>query len=441
MRKKIIVGTILLVGVISAVIFVRSDLHRVYLPTASGIMAKQVCSLHFVSGFSHEEARTLYLDPLADDFAGLIFSDIRVSNREVYASIIGLYRQTAVFREGIGCSLVHDGRNFDRTLALPPARDHKPLSIDYFHRASHFDTLALESALNTNFIQSNRNTLAIVVLNKGHLIAERYADGITPATPLHGWSMAKSLTATLAGAMVHRGEIELDEKGIVNNSRLHELTLDHLLRMNTGLDITETSDGWDPNSKMLFTQADMADWASHRDMLHKPGEKWEYMSGNTILAMRAMQNRLGETLDEQLAGLRERVFEPLDIYSAIFETDEAGTLQGSSYMYATAHDWARLGQLYLNRGMAGNERILPENWMDIVTTPTPGSGQGYGLGFWLGRPGAGAPADGFYMSGFQGQVVYIFPDQELVIVRLGATNFTNPGGYTLAADVLDALIY
>ncbi|MGF1670090.1 MAG: serine hydrolase domain-containing protein, partial [Balneolaceae bacterium] len=350
MRKKIIVGTILLVGVISAVFFVRSDLHRVYLPTASGIMAKQVCSLHFVSGFSHEEARTLYLDPLADDFAGLIFSDIRVSNREVYASIIGLYRQTAVFREGIGCSLVHDGRNFDRTLALPPARVHKPLSIDYFHRASHFDTLALESALNTNFIQSNRNTLAIVVLNKGHLIAERYADGITPATPLHGWSMAKSLTATLAGAMVHRGEIELDEKGIVNNSRLHELTLDHLLRMNTGLDITETSDGWDPNSKMLFTQADMADWASHRDMLHKPGEKWEYMSGNTILAMRAMQNRLGETLDEQLAGLRERVFEPLDIYSAIFETDEAGTLQGSSYMYATAHDWARLGQLYLNRG-------------------------------------------------------------------------------------------
>jgi len=251
--------------------------------------------------------------------------------------------------------------------------------------------------------------------------------------------MAKSLTVTLAGTMIYKREIELKEKGILNNPGLNEVTLEHLLGMTSGLDLTETGDGWDPNSRMLFTQSDMAEWASNRKQLHEPGDQWAYMSGNTILAMRAMQNRLGSTLKEQIEEIRRRIFEPLGMHSAILETDEAGTLQGSSYLYATAHDWARLGQLYLDNGKAGNRQIFHEDWVDIVTTPTPGSRGGYGLGFWLGSPGSGAPAKGFYMSGFQGQVVYIFPENKLVIVRLGATNFVNPGIYTLAEDVIAAL--
>jgi CubicO group peptidase (beta-lactamase class C family) len=437
MKKIIILASIILASVIT---YVFSDIHRIYLPTASGIMAKQMCSLHFISGFDHEQGRALYLDPLAGDFADLIYSDINQPLKEVRASIIGLYKQTAVYREGIGCSLIHDGGKFDRSLRLPQKTEFKPLHIDHTHRNTNFDVVALDSAIEANFSKSYRNTLAIAVMHKGRLVAEKYAVGISPETPLHGWSMAKSMTATLAGTMIHRGEIDLVEKGILGIPDLQEINLNHLLRMTSGLNLTENEAGWDPNSQMLFTKSDMAKWAMQQNFLQNPGEEWSYMSGNTILAMRAMQNRLGSTLKEQLYGLRERVFEPLEMHSAIIETDEAGTFQGSSYMYATAHDWARLGQLYLDNGTVGEKRIIPENWVDIVKTPTPGSGQGYGLGFWLGRSGAGAPAEGIYMSGFQGQVVYIFPKEELVIVRLGATNYADPGGYSLADDILNSMV-
>jgi len=442
MKRRVLVTIIIIFFSLSAIIFLRSKLHRIYLPAASGIVAKQVCSLHFISGFSHKQARSYYLDPLAGDFANLIFSTINARVKKVRATILGLYPQTAVFRRGIGCSLIHDGSDFDRNTGLSPLPPYNTLKINYTHRAAHFDTLALEAALETSFKEvagEGRNTLAVAVLHEGNLVAERYAKGITPSTPLHGWSMAKSLTVTLAGTMIYKGEIGLKEKGILNNPGLKELTLEHLLGMTSGLDLTETGDGWDPNSRMLFTQSDMAEWASNRKQLHEPGDQWAYMSGNTILAMRTMQDRLGSTLKEQIEGVRRRVFTPLGMHSAILETDEAGTLQGSSYLYATAHDWARLGQLYLDNGKAGNRQIFHEDWVDIVTTPTPGSRGGYGLGFWLGSPGSGAPAKGFYMSGFQGQVVYIFPENKLVIVRLGATNFVNPGVYTLAEDVIAAL--
>lgn len=443
MIKRTVAALALLLLIAGAIFFSRSDLNRIYLPTATGLTAKQVCSLHFVSGFTHERARALYINPLGGDFARLIRSRVDRPDREVRANILGLYRQRAVYREGVGCSLVHDGRDFDRELALPPAREHQPLPLDADHRDAHFDTPALHAALEANFAEpegGGRNTLAIVVLHEGRLVAERYADGVTPGTPLHGWSMAKSLTATLAGAMVKRGEIDLAEPGVVNAPGREDITLEHLLNMTAGLDMTETGDGWDPNSEMLFTRSDMAEWAAGRERLHPPGEHWSYMSGNTILAMRAMQDRLGETLERQLAGVRERVFEPLGMYSTILETDEAGTLQGSSYMYASAHDWARLGQLYLDGGMVGETRVLPADWNEVVTEPAPGSGGGYGLGFWLGRPFADALADFYYMSGFQAQFGFIYPTQDLVMVRFGASNFANPGTFTLAADIAAALL-
>lgn len=438
MKKLILLLLILITAAVTTFLF--TDTHRIYLPTASGIVAKQVCSLHFVSGLNEKQSRTLYLDPLAGDFADLIYSDIHPASQEVTASVIGLYKQKAVYRNGIGCSLIHEGKDFDRALALPQKQDFKPLLLNRGHRSTYFDTLALETALEAHFSKDYLNSLVVVVLHKGQLVAEKYADHITPATPLHGWPMTKSLTATLAGAMIHRGDIELDERGILKNPELHEITLNHLLRMTSGMELTENNGGWDPNSQMLFTQADMAAWAQQQELLYEPGDHWSYMSGNTVLAMRSLQNRLGDSLEEQLNGIRKLIFEPLEMYSVVIETDEAGTLQGSSYMYATAHDWARLGQLYLDNGMVGQKRIFPESWIDTITTPTPGSGQGYGLGFWLGRPGAGMPSEGFYMNGFQGQLGYIFPNEELVIVRLGATNFRDPGGYTLSAEILESLI-
>lgn len=134
-------------------------------------------------------------------------------------------------------------------------------------------------------------------------------------------------------------------------------------------------------------------------------------------------------------------------HSAVFEVDEAGTLQGSSYVYAAAQDWARLGQAYLNgvavdskSDSADGERILPENWTDIVSTPSRGGSrmnERYGLGFWLGHNGIDGRA--LSMNGFQGQSVYILPDHELVIVRLGASHAVDSGAYEFAESVAEAL--
>ena len=218
-----------------------------------------------------------------------------------------------------------------------------------------------------------------------------------------------------------------------------DITLEDLLRMSGGLALEERNNGMDPTSQMLFTQHDVAQFAATRERLHAPGDHWEYMSGNTNLASHTLQQALGADLAEQLTAYRARVFEPLGIYSAIIEPDETGTLVGSSYMYATAHDWARLAQLYLDNGRVGDEQIIPDNWAEIVATPTEHSDEQYGLGFWLPLDHDGLPDGTYMMTGFQKQIAFIMPEQELVIVRFGATNGVPSGTYELAASVARAL--
>lgn len=455
MKRIVIIALVIVLGA-GLFLFSRSSTSRIYLPTATGITAKQVCSLHFVSGLAPERARALYVDPLLGDAAR--FVSAKVGDNDVRSSLLGfLYGQRAVYRDGIGCTLVQDGRDFDESLALPMERGFEAMTLDTAHRDTAFDTALLDQAIEEAFAEpegGGRNTLAIVVLHEGRLVAERYGDGINASTPLHGWSMTKSLAATLAGAMVQRGEITLDTPAITDPEVLEQapekggITVEHLLRMTAGLKLDERNDGTDPNSQMLFTQADMAAWAARQPIVHEPGEHWQYMSGQTVLATRAMQDALPGGLAEDLAAVRARVFEPLSMYSAAFESDEAGTLQGSSYMYASAQDWARLGQLYLDDGLAPDgTRVLPSDWDEIVASPTPGAtrpgaegDRDYGLGFWLGHPSVDALSGAYYMGGFQGQTAYIVPEHDLVVVRLGATNFTDSGRFELAANVAAALL-
>lgn len=420
-----------------------SDIGRIFLPTATGITAKQVCSLTFVSGLDPDRARALYVDPLLGEPAALISARVDRGDRSVHSRALGLWHNEAVYREGLGCTLVHNDRDFDRDLSVPWPQEPVYFDLDTAHRDAHFNTGALEAAIETGFEdpQGLRNTLAVVVLHEGRLVAERYAPGLSRENRLHSWSMAKSVAATLAGAMTLNGELDIYAEGGIDlldglGPEAEATTIDDLLRMTGGRAVHEYNDGTDPNSDMLFTETDMAAFSASRERLHPPGAHWEYMSGDTVLATREMQSRLGDTLEDQLRAVRERVFAPVGAYSPIFEADAAGTLQGSSYIYATPQDWARLMQLYLDDGMAGSQRVLPEGWRDYVTTPTPGSDGDYGSGFWL-APNLTPQA--FYMSGFQGQATIAVPEHDLVIVRMGATTLTNTGTFTMARAVVAAL--
>tara|TARA_R110002073_G_scaffold246232_6_gene409070 strand:+ start:3172 stop:4566 length:1395 start_codon:yes stop_codon:yes gene_type:complete len=426
-----------------------SPIGQIYLPSATGIVAKQMCSLTWVSGLDPDQARTMYLDPLLGDAGSVIGYNMDEERRQVSASLLGLFwTQRAVWRDGLGCTLVHGGHGFDPELEVPIARDFMPMQLDWAHRDAFFDTEALDAAMASAFDKDQadgRGTLGIAVLHQGHLIAERYASGASRETRFHGWSMTKSVIATLAGSMVQDGRLDIRAEGDIaalaetGDPRLADITVESLLRMTGGLAIAELNNGMDPNSQMLFTQWDMPHFAATRKRLHAPGEHWQYMSGNTILASDTMQRRLGETLPEQITALRARIFEPLDIYSAIMEPGENGVFQGSSYMYATAQDWARLCQLYLDNGVAGGTRILPEDWYGIVAEPTPHSGGGYGMGFWLPTEATGLPPETIMMSGFQGQWGYVMPEQELVIVRFGATLGVSSRSGRLAREVVASL--
>ena len=115
------------------------------------------------------------------------------------------------------------------------------------------------------------------------------------------------------------------------------------------------------------------------------------------------------------------IYAPTGIAGAVFEQDMSGTPVGSSYLYATALDYARFGQLYLDDGCVGGERILPEGWVDYTRKPAAASEGRYGSFFWLNRCGKfpDVPKDMFYCDGHDGQDIFIFPSHDLVVVVLG----------------------
>lgn len=441
--KKILLGAagLLVVAAGAGALYLNtSTTGRIFLPSGTGVTAKQICSLTFVSGLDPERAQAMYVDPLLGGAASLIHVDVDTARREVRTSALGLlYRQRAVYRDGLGCTLVHGSGEFDASLALP-GRPSDTSEIDTAWRDAHFDADALDAAMEAAFTEDGRNTLAVLIMHDGRIVAERYAEGVTHETPLHGWSMTKSVAATMAGVLVQRGLIDLDAEGRIpalRDAGRPEITVDHLLRMTAGLAGHERNDGTDPNSQMLFTRGDMAEYAATREQIAEPGARWDYQSGNTILAGSALEPHLGETPAEEVATIREWLFDPLGMHHSILEADEAGTQKWSSYMYASARDWARMGALYLNGGRAPDgTQIIPEDWIDYVREPTPGSDGDYGAGFWMYD--AGLPEGTFIMNGFQGQLGYIIPAEDLVVVRLGATNNQHDASPELARAVVEA---
>jgi CubicO group peptidase (beta-lactamase class C family) len=457
-----------LAGLVASLLLIRASPFGRQLATGAAVAAKQMCSLVFVSGLPVGRARALYVDPMLRGAGSILRFDVRVASGAVVVTLPGITRQRALHRPGYGCTLQHAGQAAMED--PPPAPATSPdLRLDTAHRDAVFDRGALEAAVEGAFVQDPAgdalNTLAVVVLHAGKLVAERYADGITPETKLPGWSMTKSVTATLAGVLVQHGLIEMHEPGAIREWRgtrdpRAAITLDHLLRMTSGLLLTEageTGSGLDPTTRMLYQEPDAAAFAARQPLARDVGSHFEYMSGSTVLAMRALQDAVGGDLHDAHEFFHANLFEPLDMQGAVLEADQAGTFLGSTHMLASARDWARFGQLYVDAGMAKGRRIVPENWLDIVTTPTPQSGaarrgdvfwepgrSAYGAGFWLLgeeplNAAAGAlPPDSFDANGFQGQYTHVIPSEQLVTVRLGATHFRGHDHERLPREVLQA---
>ena len=228
-----------------------------------------------------------------------------------------------------------------------------------------------------------RRLRAIVVVRDGNIIAERYAPGIGPDTPLLAYSVSKSVINALIGILVRDGKLDLYAPAPVAawsdpDDPRHSISLDQLLRMTSGLNLDESDSGFDPVSHVLFLERDMAAFAEKAKLKAKPGQAWEYTSGNTLIACAILRDAVGGHAADVLRFAHSQLFDPVGMQLVTVEFDDAGTPIGSTRILASARDWARFGELYLNDGVVDGKRILPEGWIAYSTKPTLDSPYGSG---------------------------------------------------------------
>jgi CubicO group peptidase (beta-lactamase class C family) len=279
-----------------------------------------------------------------------------------------------------------------------------------------------------------------VVVHNGRVIAERYAPGYGIDTQVIGWSATKSATNALIGILVRQGKLSLEGPAPIAawsdlRDPRHAISIDNLLRMNSGLDIGDSltaraSSAFDPSAYMVFGVRDMAAFAEKAPSKASPGTWWNYTNGNTILLSKIIRDSTGGDAASVLVFARRELFDKLGMRHVTLEFDAAGTPIGSSHMLASVRDWARFGLLYLNDGVVGGERLLPPGWVDYSAAPTPGSERyGYAAGFWTNRGDGegqryriarGIPADAFFARGATGQYVIVVPSQRLIVARFGS---------------------
>jgi CubicO group peptidase (beta-lactamase class C family) len=274
-------------------------------------------------------------------------------------------------------------------------------------------------------------THAVVVVQGGRLVAERYAEGSGPETTRPSWSMAKSITQALVGLAYAEGKIDpfaparVAEWAGAGDPRA-AITLDQLLRMSSGLAFVEDYEPDHPSDviEMLFGRGkdDVAAFAASFPLAHAPGSFFAYSSGTTNIVCRCLAEAVDLSGEAFHAAMRRGLFDPLGMASAAPRFDAAGTFIGSSYCFATPRDFARFGLLYLRGGVWEDRALLPSAWIDYARTPTfqqPGGDVdgAYGAQWWLGLAGPGS----FSAHGYDGQVILACPDRDLLIVRSGAT--------------------
>lgn len=287
-------------------------------------------------------------------------------------------------------------------------------------------------------------TRALVVMKNGRIVAERYAPGYHENTRFVSWSMAKTVTGVMIGMLVSDGRLRLDETAPVPSWQRPgdprgEITLRHLLQMRSGLRHTESGDPIYESDevRMLFLDGrdNMARYAEEQPLEAEPGRKFEYSSATSVILADLAARVLAPAPDPASRRhavadyLRTRLFEPAGMRSILPEFDASGTLVGGSLIHGTARDWARFGEFLRNKGAVRGAQIIPRQWIEFMTTPSPRQAQ-YGAQVWLNRePAKGKPAlfpdrgpkDLYACIGHLGQYVLVSPSRGLVVVRLGKT--------------------
>ncbi|MGI9286883.1 MAG: serine hydrolase domain-containing protein [Pseudomonadales bacterium] len=353
----------------------------------------------------------------------------------------------AAFRQGLGCVVMAPDQSFEDidslpVLALPPI-DGKPGEIPWPNGdlitakllPDSVDPIAISAASDWAFNRKSAEqvTLSLIVLQRGDIIHERYAAGIDMNTRTRTWSTAKSIAATLIGMLVDSGRLRLDAPLAVDwlprvdspgKDPRNAITLRHVLNMSSGLYPVDSF------NMEYATGSGLAYWAGassttsarQRGLIREPGTAWEYENYDTLLAVKAMKNALGDD-KTYLEFPRRALLDRIGMRNTLLSTDRFGDFILSSQVYTNARDLARFGLLYLQNGIWGDERLISQDWIDFVRTPAPATaktGKAYGGQWWLVPDDRkDVPKDAYSTAGNRGQYVVVVPSRDLVIVRRG----------------------
>ncbi|PCJ42272.1 MAG: hypothetical protein COA99_08435 [Moraxellaceae bacterium] len=427
----------------------------------NGYAAKNICSNMFISGQDKKETMKKFVGPeisplsliwlvQTDEQAGLVHvADLLTLNKN---------RSEAVYRPGFGCTIQHeltieelDAQTPD-TLYSVTLSDNETWPFGSAGLApqsnANIDYQAIDQAIDVGFTPvEEKQTTSIVVAHQGKLIAERYRDSFGPAVPVLGWSMSKSVTSTLVGLLSDQNILDANDSSLFSEwagTGKSDITISNLLQMAHGLQYDESSRGENADqAKMLYLTPNHSQYMIERPLVEVPGTVFNYSTGATGLLARLVQEAVGGSLSDAYEFYQTQLFHKIDITSAVIEHDTEGYFVGGASVYMSPRDWARMGQLYLQKGTWNGEEILSETWVDYALTPSS-TNDIFGASIWLNteqKRWASLPADAFAFMGHNEQIVLIIPSVELVVVRSG---FTFGGSEvsqieTLVASIVQAL--
>lgn len=446
-RGLVLALVVAVIGVIIWLYLVPPELLRV----GTGYAAKIVCSNVFIAGRDPAEVLADDVQAPGHPLLRLVGADVDRDGRKVTAHFLKtLVPSTAIYRPGLGCANVPDGDIETAAAvsapevniaALPPGE--WPQGNDVGAPEARLASVLADPALTGSGMR------AVVVVKDGRIVGEAYGEGFDASSPLLGWSMTKTVNAALIGRLMLENRIALADKGLFPEwlqDERREITLAQLLAMESGLAFNEDYGAVADVTRMLYLEPDMAGFAASLPLEAPVGTKFRYSSGTAVLLSKIWMAKFPD-MQVALTYPHQALFAPLGMTSAVMEADAHGTLVGSSYLYATARDWARFGQFILQDGVWNGERLLPEGFAATMQEPTSVSGgrytkmQAWHWGADNEAAGTfGLPDDVTYLQGHDGQSVALIPSQGLVVVRLGLTPSWN--GYRpqrLAAGIIEAL--
>lgn len=425
-RKRILwsVLTILIIGLGYGAYYINS-----LLPIITGYPAKYMCSAVFVSG--REQAEVEAMD-LHFSFIKFTKNVVNLQDSSVTSSFLW-GKSKAIYRKGFGATLLRGVTEVDlRKIEFPKSRATYnqdtiawPLGNVMPAKTTNVDTLKLEEITEKLMDADgyNGHAFAFMVVHKGIPVVEAYQPQFNAKTRFLSWSMAKSFTNALGGIMVKDGKWNINQPVNIPEWQTDErknITINNLMQMQSGLRWNEDYGNRSDVTQMLYCANDFAKFTYDQPFAFQAGSHWYYSSGSVNIVNYLMRKTIGND-NEYYNFAQKRLFNKIGISDAVFEVDASGTQVGSSYIYATARDYARFGTLYLQDGIFNGERILPEGWVKYTTTPASDSSGKYGSLFWLNSSKyyPAAPEDMYSCNGHDGQQIFIIPSKELIVVLVG----------------------